>query len=375
MSKPALASRSSRLSIFRPACQLSRSGVHPRQFRRAWRAAAEVSMGLAVAFCANVAHSATSSSPADVSRAQALFERGKALMAEQREQEACPLFEESQRLDAGIGTQYNLARCYESVGRLASAYTLFLEVAEAARARGQAEREQVAAARARALESKLSRLIIEVEAQQGASLTVERDGSSVDSAQWGTALPLDPGRHEVRAHGPGLAPWVREINVGISPELHELRIPRLARDAGTPVSCEQNAGGGCAPSTLTPPDPAESPTSDRHTIGLVAMGAGVAALGLGTGLAIRAHSKNSSAEAAGCDDRGCPTQSSLSLRRSAISAGNWATVSTSLGIAGVAAAGLLLWVLPQPDGADSSSARLLPLLTDQTAGLDLRGRF
>src|SRR6185295_12034649 len=334
------------------------------------------SFGIALAFWAPSAAAAAGDRSADVAAAQALFERGRALMAEQRVAEACPLFEESQALDAGIGTQYNLANCYEAAGRFASAYTLFLEVAATARARGQAERAEVAVGRAHALESKLSRLIIQVEPQQRATLTVERDGSALGSAQWGLAVPVDPGRHQVRARGPGLVPWVREISVGATPQLHDVHIPRLALAGPNPVPCdEQQTGEGCAALTLAAPDSAASPVAVRHTLGLVALGAGVAALGLGTGLALHAHSKNASAEAAGCDDRGCPTQASLNLRRSAVSSGNWATVSTTLGLASVAAGGLLLWILPQPDEARAPLARVLPRLTDEAAGIDVYGRF
>ena len=66
-------------------------------------------------------------------------------MTQGRVSEACPLFEQSQRLDAGIGTQYNLAACYEALGRVASAYALFLEVSATAQARGQTERARAAA--------------------------------------------------------------------------------------------------------------------------------------------------------------------------------------------------------------------------------------
>ena len=54
-------------------------------------------------------------SPADRAAAQALFEQGRDLMARDRAEEACPRFEESQRLDSGLGTQFHLATCYEAV--------------------------------------------------------------------------------------------------------------------------------------------------------------------------------------------------------------------------------------------------------------------
>src|SRR6266498_1038121 len=59
--------------------------------------------------------------------AQALFDLGRTLITSGRAEEACPKFEESQRLDPGVGTQLNLADCYDRTGRTASAWTLYIE--------------------------------------------------------------------------------------------------------------------------------------------------------------------------------------------------------------------------------------------------------
>src|SRR6476620_2846381 len=64
--------------------------------------------------------------------AQALFDSARTLMAQGNFNDACPKLEESQRLDPGVGTQFNLAVCYEAIGRNASAWSLFLEVAASA---------------------------------------------------------------------------------------------------------------------------------------------------------------------------------------------------------------------------------------------------
>src|SRR5262245_32588034 len=69
----------------------------------------------------------------DSAGARALFAEGRALMDKDRYEEACPKFEESLRLDPGMGTQFNLAHCWEKLGRTASAWALFLDVAAAAR--------------------------------------------------------------------------------------------------------------------------------------------------------------------------------------------------------------------------------------------------
>src|SRR5258708_17552643 len=94
-------------------------------------------------------------SPDDRATAQALFDQAKQLATSGKYADACPKFEESERLDPGIGTQFQLASCYEHVGRIASAWTLFLDVASAARGMKQPEREKVARERAAALEGRI----------------------------------------------------------------------------------------------------------------------------------------------------------------------------------------------------------------------------
>src|SRR5450432_1599182 len=72
--------------------------------------------------------------------AQALFDDAKRLVQEGDAASACPKFEESERLEPGIGTKLNLADCYERVGRNASAWVLYLEVEDDTKHNGQVER-------------------------------------------------------------------------------------------------------------------------------------------------------------------------------------------------------------------------------------------
>lgn len=293
-------------------------------------------------------------SPADRAAAQALFEQGRELMARGRAKEACPRFEESQRLDSGLGTQYHLATCYEAVTRLASAHTLFLEVAAQARILGQARREQLARERADALVARLTKLTIEVPHEQAPELLVERDGSFVGRAQWGLPVPVDPGVHRVRASAPGLSTWVVEIDVPNDAGVHTVSVPPLAAARESSFF---------------------TPTSRKA--GLVALGVGVATIGLGSVFAIQAHSKNQDSNEAGCVESGCPDAQSQALRRQALDAGNRATWAMGLGALGLGTAAVLFWVVPglQATEGGGHDVSIEPVGSLRGASVRVAGRF
>ena len=58
----------------------------------------------------------------DKDKADALFKHGKKLMEEKKYNDACEAFEQSMKLDPGIGTELNIARCYEEWGKLGRAW-------------------------------------------------------------------------------------------------------------------------------------------------------------------------------------------------------------------------------------------------------------
>ncbi len=70
--------------------------------------------------------------------AQDLFDRAMALTKQGNFVEACPKLEESQKLDAQIGTLYYLADCQEHTGKLASAWANFTDAADRAESAGKA---------------------------------------------------------------------------------------------------------------------------------------------------------------------------------------------------------------------------------------------
>src|SRR5215475_1216387 len=113
--------------------------------------------GLVVAIAVSVVAGRAQAQPGDASTAaEQLFEQGRELAQQNRWPEACARFEDSLRYEQALGTQLNLARCYEHIGKPASAWQLYRDAVEAARQAGDVERGDYAQKRASALDSRVA---------------------------------------------------------------------------------------------------------------------------------------------------------------------------------------------------------------------------
>src|SRR3982074_649570 len=118
----------------------------------------------------------------DAVRAQALVVEGRRLMAAGDYAAACPKFVSSKALDPAPGTAIPLASCYEKAGKLASAWDAFRGAAAGA---GPKDRAAAAKKKAAALESKLSRLTINVPpSAQVSGLEIRCENERVQALQW-----------------------------------------------------------------------------------------------------------------------------------------------------------------------------------------------
>jgi hypothetical protein len=273
-------------------------------------------------------------------------------MQQGRAAEACPRFQESLRIEPGLGTRFHLANCYEALGKLASAHALFMEVAAEAARRKQADREQVARERALAVEPKLSRLTIEVPFASSPALRIERDGAVVGSAQWGLAVPVDPGVHSVHASAPGREPWTAEVTVPPEGGVTRVNVPPLAEHV----------------------QPFFEPLSRK--IGLAALGLGAGTVALGGVFAAQAVSKKNASNREGCNEQTCDSEAGLSLRNEALAAGDRATWAVGIGLVGIGAAAALFWVWPtSEDDGEQTEVELSPAADLHSASLRLNARF
>jgi hypothetical protein len=154
--------------------------------------------------------------PQQVAAAQALFEQASAALDRKDYASACPKLEEVVRLvPEGLGARLALGECYEGMGRLASAWTVYLRTETSAMQARQAARQKEAHQRAEALKPRLAQLKITVPSELRAlpGLAVSRDGIPVGAAQWDLSLPVDKGKHVIVATASGRERWEKTIEI------------------------------------------------------------------------------------------------------------------------------------------------------------------
>ncbi|MDB4941256.1 MAG: hypothetical protein JWP97_790 [Labilithrix sp.] len=305
---------------------------------------------------------ARAQSSADVALAEQLFRDGKQLREAKRYAEACPKFAESQRLAPTLGTQLNLARCFEDWGHTASAWGEYLEVARKA-GTADPDRAKVARERAGSLEKVLSRVTVHF-TQTVTGAVVSLDGKSLSDSLVDSAMPIDPGEHTLLVTAKGTKPWSRVLTVAKGPSSSTVEVTFESAGSASPA-----AGPG-----PVAPDPARgpSPTQDtRGPVGIALVSVGAAALVTGGIFGALALGKKSDFE--GCQGSG--TCADLPAARDAYDAAHTdalvSTIAVGVGVAAVAAGAYLLLT----GGPRARTARVLPSTAAGGPGAVLSGSF
>jgi hypothetical protein len=297
--------------------------------------------------------------------ADALRREGETLLVENRYGEACPKLSESYRLDPATSTLLGLAMCHEGEGKLASAWTEFVEVANRSPREGRDDRAGLARERADALRPRLSYVLIQVspQAAQQSGLEVKQDGIRIDPASFGQLLPVDPGEHVVEASASGKTPWKKPYTVGSRPTQETIAVPALGSLVAEVETSRSRAEA--SPGGLT----------EVQIAGLITAGVGVVGIVVGSVSAIRAIGKQHDSDPQ-CDDfNRCSTPGAVRDRRDAVQAAGFATVSMVTGgflVLGGATM-FLLGGRSKPADAGRMSAR--PALLPGGGGVALSGRF
>jgi hypothetical protein len=320
----------------RPDASLARA---PRDAgRRAGPLAAAIAIALALGAVAPAAL-ADEPSPEELAAARALFNEGKDDEKRNKWQDAIEKFKKVAAVKMTPQVRFHLALCEENLGHLVSAINGFELAGEEARKAGKsaADVAENAPPRAEALRKRVPALKLHPTGRLLRS-RILLDGSAVAAALLDTDIPVDPGTHVVEVDTGGTPGFRREIT--------------LAERETQGVDVEVDDKDEPAPVAPPPTDaPAAAPTKGSRLPVYIAGGVGVASL-VGAGVffgmrqsaisTVRSHCKNGDS---GCDPADYPT---------AINGERYGTASGVLlgvGLAGLATAGVLFFVLPGPSKA------------------------
>lgn len=293
--------------------------------------------------------------------AEGLFRQARELSKAGRDAEACPKFEESQRLEPKLGTLLNLALCHEAVGRIATAWTELRAAAAQAGREGQKDRESFARDRAASLEKKLPYLVLVGAGATPAGLTLTLDLQPIGASVLGAPIPIDPGEHVVVASAPGRASWTGTVVIPAGPGETRFSVPELAPAAPPPVPSPAAPAAPAAPVSAPAPTPAPAlapapkteperpPGADLFLRGGLIVGSAGMLVGIGAGLATL--SEASDLEAA-CTNGTCPPEQEEALSR-ANTLANVSNAGFAMGLLGLGAAAGAYWLWPSADKPSS----------------------
>lgn len=315
---------------------------------------------LLVVSCAAASLAHAEPTAAEAAAARTLFDEARKLMKQGKYESACPKLEEGARLNPGIGMRFNLASCWEHLGKTASAWSLYLDVAAAAKLAKQPEREREARKAAGKLEPKLSKLIIEVPTRV-AAMEIKRDGTLIGDAGLNVAAPVDPGSHTVEASAEGYVTWTATVEVGAEKDLVTVRVPGLKAIPKPPPP-------------PPPPPPEPEGLGPTRTTALILGGAGVVGLGMGIFFGSRALSLHEESKKH-CQENLCDADG-FQLRNDARRWGSGSTIAIIAGTIGVGAAAVLWFTAPSRDEAKpKDKASIHPWVALDGGGLTVRGAW
>jgi hypothetical protein len=295
-------------------------------------------------------------------KADALFKEGRTLLDAKKYDEACPKLAESQKLEPGAGTLLALALCHEGQGKTATAYAELKEAAELGRAKGRDALAAAAEKKAAAMAGALSKVVVHVRAPEA---TVTLDGKPLEKDAFDKPINVDPGEHKVEATANDKVAKsyvVRLTGAGIT-EITVDALEPMAKEPGKPV----------VPPPLTePPHEEESAPGRGNTqraIGVITIGLGVAAVGVGGYMGIRAMNHKSQADRL-CPSTPCANDEEAQMYNDRSKAAmNWGLTSAAAGL-GAIVAGTFIYVL-----APRSATRVVPEASPTSAGLTVVSTF
>lgn len=296
--------------------------------------------------------------------AEALFQQGRALLADGKTAEACDRFAQSQRIEPKLGTLLNLAACHEAQGLVATAWAEFTSAATLARRDGQEEREAFAREHIEALAKRLSTVRVIV-ASAPAGATIALDGAAVPLAD--APLPVDPGNHRVEVTAPGHAPWSTTFTIDREGSVREIHVPALAPVGAAPAAPPPGATPGPTPVA----DAATGEDGGIPPLAIIGFSVGGAGLLVGSVTGLVAIGQTSDIEDR-CTAGACPPSEQDDID-AADTMANVSNVGFALGLVGIGVGVVALVIDDEPPPASPARSTIEPVIG--LGALGARGRF
>jgi|SRR5687768_1565441 len=304
---------------------------------------------------------------ADRARADKLFEEGRQYLQRKEYALACTAFEQSHQADPAIGTQLNIALCYEQWGKLASAHRAYVEAERAAKAKRD-DRAKHARKKVNELEPKLARLRVGIPPSADPYSIYLFDGKEIEREDLVEERLLDPGPHTIEVRVAGAPPKITKLALKRGErKTIEVELPEVKPQP--PGPSDQILP---PPRVITVVAPAEAPRNKGKLYGGIGlMAGGGIAIGVASYVALIARSDYNAAIAM-CPGNLCATREAFDATQDARRRANMMSIVGGAGIVMVGV-GVFLVVTSkgEPVAADRVTAR--PLVAPDTIGVAIGG--
>jgi hypothetical protein len=304
--------------------------------------------------------------------ATALFDQGIKDMQAGNTDAACRELAASLARYSDSGTKGALAECYTKLGKIASAWNLWRDLADT---EPDPSLRQDAVNNAKQLEARLPHFIVKLDAPIASGIQLVVRDTAVADATLAVPLPIDPGTFTVRASAPDYNDWTGSFQVTEGQTIVVEVSPLVAKPK--PVVAQPREIAQTPPASFDDERDAQIATTrrSRHVLGISIAGGGLVAVGVGGVFGGIASSQWTTAKKdCGETIEMCPANSVSKAQSEVNSARASALTSTiAMGVGGAALiAGAIAYLMaPNGEHASATALQITPVVESTSVGMML----
>jgi hypothetical protein len=303
---------------------------------------------------------------ASKARAEQLFDDGRNYLQRKEYALACTAFEQSQQADAAIGTQLNIALCYEEWGKLAAAYKAYVAAERQAKEKKD-NREKVAHKKVLELEPKLARVRVSIPPSADPYSIFLFDEKEVSREDLVEEQLVDAGKHTIEVRVVGNPPKTTTVALKAG-ERRSVTIELPAQAVTPPTGGgDVTPGGGGGGTTMIRPR-----KKGKLYGGIGLMTGGAIAVGVASYVALIARSDYNDA-IANCPDNRCSNRTDYDATQDARSRANLMSIVSGAGVAMIGVGFVLVLTSKGDPVKVEKVSHVRPIITNDSFGLAIGG--